>query len=121
MDALKKVAIVVGIVAGVATIVVAVVAVVTLMMNVATKDDISDLKEQMTTQMTTGFGQVSREISGLRTDVDKKISSVKAEFAQTLKITSIILQVIARMVAIESLVRMTCVFEGGKKLIFKSR
>ena len=72
MDTLKKVAIVVGIVAGAATIVVAVVAVVTLMMNVATKDDISDLKEQMTTQMTTGFEQVSREISGLRTDVDQK-------------------------------------------------
>ncbi len=76
MDTLKKVAIVVGIVAGAATIVVAV---VTLMMNVATKDDISDLKEQMTTQMTTGFEQVSREISGLRTDVDQKISGVKAD------------------------------------------
>ena len=49
------------------------------MMNVATKDDISDLKEQMTTQMTTGFEQVSREISGLRTDVDQKISGVKAD------------------------------------------
>ena len=75
MDALKKAAIVVGIVAGVATIVVAVVAVVTLMMNVATKDDISDLKEQMTT----GFEQVSREISAVRTDVDQKISAIKAD------------------------------------------
>ena len=75
MDTLKKIAIVVGIVAGAATIVVAVVAVVTLMMNVATKDDISDLKEQMTT----GFEQVSREISGLRTEVDQKTSDIRTD------------------------------------------
>ena len=85
MDTLKKIGLVVGIVAGVATIMVAVVAVVTLMMNVATKDDISDLKEQMTT----GFKQVSEEISGIRTEVDSKISTKKRMSAQMLRITSI--------------------------------
>ena len=53
LDTLKKTGLIVGIAAGISAIIVAVVAVVTLFMNVATKDDIADLKAEMQTGIQT--------------------------------------------------------------------
>ena len=82
LDTLKKMGLIVGIAAGVSAIIVAVVAVVTLFMNVATKDDMADLKAEMQTlksEMQIGFKQMSGEISGLRNEVDTKTSAIRAD------------------------------------------
>ena len=75
LDTLKKTGLIVGIAAGISTIIVAVAAVVTLFMNVATKDDIADLKAEMQT----GFTRMSAEIAGLRNEVDTETSAIKED------------------------------------------
>ena len=91
LDTLKKTGLIVGIAAGISTIIVAVAAVVTLFMNVATKDDIADLKAEMQTgiqtlkaEMQTGFTRMNAEITGPRNEVDADTSAIKADVRESL-------------------------------------